>query len=345
MTGPAGEPSGCAHKPAQSQKGHSSPCEGEGCQARTANGRGHTQPSLDRVHGCLVGLAVGDALGRPTVGLGRHEIRARWGRVADFLPDEDTGAGRFSANTQAAVVLCQAIVAKRGFDADVTGRALAAWCAGPDARGPARGMTEACERLGRGMPWQEAASDATDCSPGVRAAPVGLLHCRNPDRLAQDAATSGLITHRDPRSVAAAAAVAAAVAHLACASAFELRPYLDRAAAAAAAHNREMAAIIRGIAALLDLPPRLAIDELGYSAFALEAIPAAIYCFAAAPDDFAECVLLAVNTGGDAAAIAAIAGALSGAYLGLAGIPPRWAQGVEESQLLGQLARELHALA
>jgi len=304
------------------------------------------KPGRRRFEGCIVGLAVGDALGAATHGLTRHEIRARWGRVSAFVGAADLKAGQYTSQTQTAIALGQSIVERSRFEPQAAASALRDWCASGEPRRPSPGMAEACERLMRGAAWDESASGSADCGCAARAAIIGLVHCRNGERLVEDAVACSLITHRDPRAVAAAVAVATAVAYLIAAeAALDVQTLLERAAAASAAQGQEVAAATTGIAQLLDLAPRIAMDELGYSSFALEAVPAAIYCFASAPDRFDESVLLAVNTGGDASSIAAIAGALGGAYLGLEGIPPRWVEGVEASQRLQQLARELHALA
>lgn len=304
------------------------------------------KPALSRFEGCVIGLAVGDALGAPTEGLTRHEIRARWGRVSDFVAAADLRAGQYTDETQTAIALGESIARNRGFDPQAAASALRDWCTASDVRRPGPGTAEACARLARGIAWNESGSDSADCAAAARAALIGLLHCRRTERLLEDAVATTVITHRDQRAVAGAVAMAAAVAHLVGADVtVDVPAVLDHAASASAAHSREMAAAIRAVGDLLDLAPRMAMDEIGYSGFVLEAVPAAFYCFAVAPDDFAESVLLAVNTGGHASSIAAMTGALGGAHLGLAAIPSPWAEGVEESQRLRQLGREVHALA
>src|SRR4051794_5643634 len=47
-----------------------------------------TMPQLsriDRARGCLLGLAVGDALGAPLEGLSAQQIRAHYGHVVDYV--------------------------------------------------------------------------------------------------------------------------------------------------------------------------------------------------------------------------------------------------------------------
>ena len=40
---------------------------------------------MDRARGCLLGLAIGDALGAPLEGLSAQQIRAHYGLVDDYV--------------------------------------------------------------------------------------------------------------------------------------------------------------------------------------------------------------------------------------------------------------------
>ncbi|MFQ6672883.1 MAG: ADP-ribosylglycohydrolase family protein, partial [Candidatus Tectimicrobiota bacterium] len=52
-----------------------------------------------RTLGCLLGGAVGDALGAPVEGMTRRQIRDRFGLITDYLP-ERFGAGVWTDDTQ-----------------------------------------------------------------------------------------------------------------------------------------------------------------------------------------------------------------------------------------------------
>jgi ADP-ribosylglycohydrolase len=54
-----------------------------------------------------------------------------------------------------------------------------------------------------------------------------------------------------------------------------------------------------------------------------------LYCVLRHPDSFEKAVSFAVKLGGDADTIAAIAGAVAGAYHGVRAIPARWLDHVE----------------
>ncbi|HSO19611.1 MAG TPA: ADP-ribosylglycohydrolase family protein [Desulfosarcina sp.] len=74
-------------------------------------------------------------------------------------------------------------------------------------------------------------------------------------------------------------------------------------------------------------------------------LPAAYYLAARFGDDFEAAVLHAVNGGGQNQARAILTGALAGAQTGLAGIPHRWLDGLEDGDEVGRWAGELAARA
>lgn len=70
-------------------------------------------------------------------------------------------------------------------------------------------------------------------------------------------------------------------------------------------------------------------------------LPAAYYLSSRFHDDFESAVLHALNGGGQNQARAILTGALTGAQTGLAGIPPRFRDGLEDAEELREMATEL----
>ena len=70
-------------------------------------------------------------------------------------------------------------------------------------------------------------------------------------------------------------------------------------------------------------------------------LPAAYYLTARFPNDFEQAVLNAINGGGQNQARAILTGALVGAQVGLAGIPQRFLDGLENTSELTRLAEKL----
>jgi len=70
-------------------------------------------------------------------------------------------------------------------------------------------------------------------------------------------------------------------------------------------------------------------------------LPAAYYLSALFHNDFESAVLHAVNGGGQNQARAILTGALTGAQVGLSGIPKRFLEGLDNAEELMKLAESL----
>ncbi len=71
----------------------------------------------------------------------------------------------------------------------------------------------------------------------------------------------------------------------------------------------------------LELEPFQSLVAFGNSLEAHRSVMTSILCFADSPDDYLEVITRAIGQGDDVDTLAAMAGALSGARLGLAGVP------------------------
>ena len=68
---------------------------------------------------------------------------------------------------------------------------------------------------------------------------------------------------------------------------------------------------------------KLGADEIKSSGYVVDTLEAALWCLLTT-DNYRDCVLKAVNLGGDTDTIAAVAGGLAGALYGYDGIPEEW---------------------
>jgi ADP-ribosyl-[dinitrogen reductase] hydrolase len=207
----------------------------------------------------------------------------------------------------------------------------------------------------------------------TRIIPVGLLHAYGPfDRqgFVSDCERAARLTHNNPVAIAAGVAVATAV-RLICrhellpedlmAAAMDMLPpgYLGLPMAGnpllqkllvAQDYIEERQTLVDNVEAgdlMFDFW-RIDLNNMqrcGTSGYAPETMAAAFYAFVARKNSFEEAVLLAVNAGGDTDGIAAITGALSGAYLGLSAIPERWRTGLLNYEQVLASARTLHEIA
>ncbi|MGD9271913.1 MAG: ADP-ribosylglycohydrolase family protein, partial [Syntrophobacterales bacterium] len=87
--------------------------------------------------------------------------------------------------------------------------------------------------------------------------------------------------------------------------------------------------------------PPPAAKQLGQSVAVQESMPFAIYSFVRCPGSFEDCLDCAIMHGGDRDTLGAMAGAISGAYLGVESIPSGWRTKLENGQTIEKLALEL----
>ena len=303
---------------------------------------------LTRFRGCLLGLAIGDALGMPVEGMRASSIRSRIGRVRDFraAPWRLLRAGQWTDDTK--MMLCHArSIAETGrVDVEDTARRFVAWFESNDWRGMGGATYESIQRLRAGVPPEDSGMKgelAAGNGAAMRIAPVGLIDCRDLQTLREDARAAAIITHDNPEAVAGSRAVSYAVARAARGDLDPKSLVSDSTAfigPCKVAENLQMAA--RFLEAGMEVEEALA--RLGTSGYVVETVASAFFCFLRTPRDFEETVTRAVEGGLDADTTAAVAGAISGAYNGLEAIPERWRAGVEAADEILDLAERIFDL-
>lgn len=298
-----------------------------------------------RFAGCLLGCAVGDALGT----FAFHRMP---GRLVNL---EDGDRLTYTDDTAMAIGVAETLALHRRLDEKLLGdRFLANWRREP-GRGYAPGPVKVFELVAdKGIPWSKAAQmlygwqGSLGNGGAMRAGPVGLFFHDAAD-LYEQARVSSIVTHAHPVGVDGTAIVARAVA-----GAFTLLPggRFDPAGFAGMlegfARTSEFRQKMRRVADLVrgNASDRDAADELGRSFRAEESVPFAVYSFLAHPGSFQECILCAVGNGGDRDTVGAMAGQIAGAFHGDAGIPGGWLEKLENRDYLRKLGLLLcHAKA
>jgi ADP-ribosylglycohydrolase len=168
----------------------------------------------DRFRGCLLGVAIGDALGRPAEGKRPSVVRERYGSLTDFHPWRGWRGGpvgTITDDTQMTMCIARSIIERRGVDPADIARRFVEWL--PTARGKGRACTEAVLNLRDGSDWESSGVDSAGNGAAMRVAPVGMLHLDDRRALRRDAELTAVITHTSPTAVASAVAQAAAVAY------------------------------------------------------------------------------------------------------------------------------------
>lgn len=290
-----------------------------------------TNASEDRFVGCLLGLALGDALGA------RHEgglvARGLWALLGIGKP----GVLRFTDDTAMALGLARSLSARRGLDAD---HLAATWAR--DARwtrGYGPGALAVLRRVRRGEPWATASRAVfPDGSYGngaaMRAAPLGLWFHDDAAALDAGATLAASITHAHPLGIEGGVLMARATAA-------SLAGPLDLARLRASCREPTFCEKL-AVADDLTLDVAEVRRRLGCGVAALESVPTALH-LARRFDAFEPMLAFAITLGGDVDTIAAMAGALIGARHGTAVLPTAALRRLEARAELEAAARALFA--
>ncbi|MFC7018948.1 MULTISPECIES: ADP-ribosylglycohydrolase family protein [Haloarcula] len=294
-----------------------------------------------RARGTLLGLACGDALGRPVEGWPRSRIASEHGRLTEMQARgaHNLPAGAVTDDTELALCLARSIVESDGFDADDAARRFATWFEGdPTGIG---GMTRrALARVATGEPWDRAAKHVWTQSPEghnagngsvMRCAPLAIRYTDDPATLVETSVTSSRLTHWDPRCTHGCAALNLVVAGYLRGEDSPVSAALDRLDGEA---PTDVAVAVQEAEAATD-PTMLPVT--GYVVDTLEAGVG----HALLADSAEEAIVTAVNNGGDTDTVGAVAGAVAGARYGAESLPETWLEELTVRTEAGTLAERL----
>jgi ADP-ribosyl-[dinitrogen reductase] hydrolase len=300
-----------------------------------------TQQQIDeknRFLGVLLGAAAGESLGAP------HENRlaAEVGVQRELKAGNGWELGEPTDDIDLTLVLTRSLVSRRKLDLEDLARGQLRWFA-TKPKDIGNLTRAALENLRAGDPptqsgaiaWEDSGRKAAGNGSVMCCAPIGLLHVKNLDGLAEDATFFSRVTHADPRCVAGCVGVATAVAWLVRG---DLEEAVARAASAAGTVSDEVRLVIeRGFARK---PSDLHVDGADRG-FVLHAVEIAFSALGSAAS-LEEGLISVVAQGGDTDTNACVAGALLGAKFGKNQVPDRWLSKVKAAPELGSLASSLY---
>ncbi len=331
-----------------------------------------------RFMGCLLGGAVGDALGAPVEFMRRTEILERFGPggITAYAPaygrvgaiTDDTQMTLFTAEglirtwvrrRNKGIASVEAMTARayvrwyktqgkaqhpRYGDREETG-----WLFQQEALHAQRGPGETCLSAIRHMTvmGDPAQNDSKGCGGVMRIAPVGLVMgqggASSTETFALGAKLAAL-THGHPTGSLAAGVLAVIIAEIVRDKTLPEALVIARACLRKHAHHEETEQALAQAQALAasDLAPPAAIARLGQGWVAEEALAIAVYCALTAPS-FIDGVIHAVNHDGDSDSTGAITGNILGAIHGQAVIPASFLSPLELREVIAEIASDLCA--
>lgn len=330
---------------------------------------------LDQCTSCLLGGAMGDALGAAVEFKGLRDILAEYGPegIAEYglvygrrgAITDDTQMTLFTADG----LICAAEAAEAGEEVHIptfVRRAYLRWlrtqgqkpAAGDDDRSAEEGWLLANKDLwetrapgntcisslwgGRVGSIENPLNDSKGCGGVMRIAPVGLA-AAEPFRLGCEVAA---ITHGHPSGYIASGFGAKVIAGLV--KGLDLPSAIDSAMAEARSwpgceETIEAVGKALELAESADATPET-VERLGRGWIAEEALAISLFC-ALRATGFVHGVRLAVNHSGDSDSTGAIAGNLLGLMYGVADIPDHWLAELELRDEIERTAHRLHGVA
>lgn len=348
-------------------------------KARTPKEACSQQPDLrSRIRGCLLGGAIGDALGAPVEFMRLTEIKSRFGPqgITEFAP----AYGRIGAITDDTQMT---LFTAEGLLRSYVRLSLKGICSVPSVICHAylrwlltQGITPATKELEIGKDgrlWTEktlhsrrapgntcisslkamtqfTADRAKNNSKGagaiMRVAPIACVVGSGDELAAEEvfrlSKEASWLTHGHPSGFLSAAAFAVIVHALLWGQPLEIGIQQAKAFLSREDASDETLAAMRVAldCAQRRIEPERAIPMIGKAWVGEEALGVAIYC-ALIADDFASGVRMAVNHDGDSDTTGSLVGQLLGAMYGEAAISAHWLRDLEAQELIAQISDDL----
>jgi ADP-ribosylglycohydrolase len=322
--------------------------------------------------GCLLGGAIGDALGWPVEFKWLNEIISKYGQdgITD-LECSKSGKAEVTDDTQMTLFTAEGILRAetRGREkgicdpASVVYHAYQRWLITQGyprleamdwiydgwllnikdlhaVRAPGNSCISALTSGDMGTIY-EPVNNSKGCGGVMRVAPAGLFYTK------EDAFRRGVefaaITHGHPSGYLSAGALAYIIASII--SGEEIEAAVEGALSELSKHrgHEECSEVLQNA---LDLSKKSihhldAIKSLGEGWVGEEALAISVYCALKYKDDFKKALITAVNHNGDSDSTGAITGNILGAYLGIDGIPKEWMDKIELKDEITQIADDL----
>jgi ADP-ribosylglycohydrolase len=307
----------------------------------------------DRVLGCVLGGAVGDALGAPFEGLWSRCIPEAPALLAEFAEYEGFPRGQYTDDTQLTVATLQSVVRLGRLDPNHIARSIARLWHSQAVVGPGGACTAAADCLLAGGHWSECGAPVGQAGNGtaMRTAALGLYFLSRPGDLPEAVAQVSRITHQDPRSIAGGVAIASAARLLATQPGVEAEPLCRAIAADMRPFHPAFAELVERLPARLVGDTAAALEYVAWSGanarefeeviitpYVVPTVLAALWAVTRFPASWSAAVAAAIGLGGDVDTLGAIVGGLMGARLGLGSVPDHLVRGVLGSGRLRELA-------
>ncbi len=335
--------------------------------------------TIEHFKGCIIGGAIGDALGAPIEFMTTDQIRSEFGEMG--LTDYSEAYGRIGAitdDTQMTLFTTEGLILSKvrqeyqGDEGVISAgyHALLRWlytqetnlqnnliqnhgtCSIVDGvltgykelfslRAPGNSCLSSL-KTGRIGTIGNPINNSKGCGGVMRMAPVGLAY-DDSEKAFHFGCKLAALTHGHPTGYLAAGTFAALISLII--SGNSLAEAIDDSILVLKS-NKNHEETLRAIGNALHMvgkhtPGPEVIEDIGAGWIAEEALGISLYCSLVAENDFKKGVLLSVNHSGDSDSTGSITGNILGALYGIAVIPENWMSELELKDLIEETAGDL----
>lgn len=293
----------------------------------------------DSFLGACFGAFAADAFGYPFENQAFGDRFAACGIVDGMRGSSWSPAGTYSDDTQMQFAVLATLARVGCIDQEELVRQIVA-VVEPERGYGDRMLYEYVGPVRRGADWRSLGRDSYGNGGAMRVAPVGCMFFGDVHRLIDEAKKSCEVTHTHPLAVDGAVVQALAVGLAMEArtkvEAISPKRFIDNLLGLLPTIGAEFASRMKPILELdLKAPPpefcRLISETWRTDLKADESVPPAIACFLSS-QSYQETVIKAMNASWDSDTVAAMAGALAGAYWGLGSVPASWIAVLENTR-------------
>lgn len=334
--------------------------------------------NIDNYIGCIVGGAIGDALGAPTEFMKLESILHKYGPngVNDYV-EYDNGYGEITDDTQMLLFTAEGLLRSwhratvRGiwgayssicyqsylrwlktqddwYSAKaVSNLTLDGWLINESFLYKRRAPGSTCLsalRTGKPGTIDNPINNSKGCGGIMRIAPVGLLFYNDPANAFKIGAELAAMTHGHPSGYLSAAYLSALIANINSGKVLIDSIHETSKLLKTYDNHQETLASVENALALhaKKNPSYKELETLGGGWVGEEALAISIYCCLCYESDFEKAINLAINHSGDTDSTGAITGNILGLILGEKGIPKRWIINLMNYQTIRQIGEDLH---
>ena len=312
---------------------------------------------ISKYQGCLLGLAIGDALGAPVEFLRLQEIKKRYGKdgITDFHEWRGFKPGSYTDDTQMSLATAVGCIRayqrwrERGIchPASVVHHRYLDWLESQNDPDQRRGPGNTCLsalRSGKMGTIEEKINDSKGCGGVMRTAPVGLAFPS--DRAFQEGAEYAAITHGHPSGYLTAGFLSGMISYII--EGKTLAEAIDLCIGQLIKYDGHSETLEK-----IELVQKLSVSQksieesiqiIGEGWVGEEALAISLYCSLKFSDNWGRGTLVAVNHSGDSDSTGSITGAILGTLLGVELIPGKWVRDVEESERIKKIANDMFSI-